>query len=216
MSFTNRTGVICSSTSWSPCAMTLHKHLLVVRPDRKDRQRRRRSADSAAASRQCRCAGGDQDAIERLRVPASRACRRRSGSGRCERSNPSAAPTLHRAAASRARSCRPRARACKNRGLVAAAGADLQHAVSRPHVERCVISATMYGCEIVCPYPIGAARSAKASSAIPEGRICLLVQSASRTAPVRRECRGRSPAPESSALAAKASRLASWLVHSRI
>ena len=43
----------------------------------------------------------------------------------------------------------------ENRGLIAAPGADLEHLVVFLVASRSVISATMNGCEIVFPQPIG-------------------------------------------------------------
>ena len=44
-------------------------------------------------------------------------------------------------------------------GLIARARADVEHAFVPAQRERSQMRATMYGCEIVCPKPIGSAAS---------------------------------------------------------
>ena len=44
--------------------------------------------------------------------------------------------------------------------LVAGARADVEHALARRSASASAIRATMYGCEIVWPWPIGSAASA--------------------------------------------------------
>ena len=140
---------------------------------RPSRRPGRRGGRAARAARRARAAPRARQQRRRsrrtARTRAGRACRRRRGGGRDPRSRPRRGSRARsRRAPGSARSCAPRRRArrapppgsrspCRRRAPLAFATWSTQRSCSQ-------MSATMYGCEIVCPSPIGSAASAYAPS----------------------------------------------------